>query len=243
MARLNGIQRALATRPSYFLINLENELLKDLEVVLSQKEEIWALKSQVNWLVQGDRNTAFYHVSMLVKRKRNQISVIKDSIGEWIFKEGAIKEYIRNGFERVYTSSFFSVTRAAPCASQWQVNLSEEEKQSIGGAALEDEIKMTLWSLKVFKAPGPNGLHAGFFHRFWLIMGNSVVNVMKQVFLERKVLEYLNKTHIALIPKIQSLETLGNFRPISLCNTVYKIITKMIVARLSPHLDKLVSPL
>ena len=102
---------------------------------------------------------------------------------------------------------------------------------------------MTLWSLKVFKAPGPNGLHAGFFHRFWLIMGNSVVNVMKKVFLERKVLEYLNKTHIALIPKIQSLETLGNFRPISLCNTVYKIITKMIVARLSPHLDKLVSPL
>ena len=113
----------------------------------------------------------------------------------------------------------------------------------MGGAALEDEIKMTLWSLKAFKAPGPNGLHAGFFHRFWLIMGNSVVNVMKKVFLERKVLEYLNKTHIALIPKIQGLETLGNFRPISLCNTVYKIITKMIVARLSPHLDKLVSPL
>ena len=102
---------------------------------------------------------------------------------------------------------------------------------------------MTLWSLKAFKAPGPNGLHAGFFHRFWLIMGNSVVNVMKKVFLERKVLEYLNKIHIALIPKIQGLETLGNFRPISLCNTVYKIITKMIVARLSPHLDKLVSPL
>ena len=48
MARLNGIQRALATRPSYFLINLENELLKELEVVLNQEEEIWALKSRIN---------------------------------------------------------------------------------------------------------------------------------------------------------------------------------------------------
>ena len=48
MARLNGIQRALANRPSTFLINLENDLLKELEVVLNQEEEIWALKSQVN---------------------------------------------------------------------------------------------------------------------------------------------------------------------------------------------------
>ena len=71
MARLNGIQRALANRPSNFLINLENELLKELEVVLSQEEDIWALKSRVNWLVQGDRNTNFYHVSTLVRRKRN----------------------------------------------------------------------------------------------------------------------------------------------------------------------------
>ena len=53
---------------------------------------------------------------------------------------------------------------------------------------------------------------------------------------------YLNKTHIALIPKIQGPETLGNYRPISLCNTVYKIVTKVIVARLRPLLDKLISP-
>ena len=46
-----------------------------------------------------------------------------------------------------------------------------------------------------------------------------------------------------LIPKIQGLETLGNYRPISLCNTIYKIVTKIIVARLRPHLEKLVSPL
>ena len=117
MARLNGIQRTLANRPSTFLINLENELLKELEVVLNQEEEIWALKSRVNWLVQGGRNTNFYHVSTLVRRKRNQILAIKDSVGEWIFEERAIKEHIRNGFEGIYTSSFSCVTRATPSIS------------------------------------------------------------------------------------------------------------------------------
>ena len=157
-------------------------------------------------------------------------------------RKRAIKEHIRNGFEGIYTSYFLCVTRVAPSISQWQVSLSKEEKQSIGGAASEDEIKAALLLLEAFKALGPDGLHVVFFHRFWLIVGSSVVNVVKKVFMERKVPEYLNKTHIALIPKIQGPETIANYRPISLCNTVYKIITKIIVARLRPHLDKLISP-
>ena len=66
---------------------------------------------------------------------------------------------------------------------------------------------------------------------------------IKRIFMEKKVPEYLNTTHLALIPKIQGPETLGNYRPISLCNTVYKVLTKIIVARLRPFLGKLISPL
>ena len=105
MARLNGIQRAVAIKPSDFLLNLESELLKELDNVLNQEEEIWALKSRVNWIIQGDRNTAFYHVSTLVRRKRNQILAIKDSIEEWLYKDEAIKNVIRSGFNEVYSSS------------------------------------------------------------------------------------------------------------------------------------------
>ena len=70
MARINGIQRVNSIRPSTFLLNLESELQKELEVVLNQEEELWALKSRVNWMIQGDRNTSFYHVSTMVRRKR-----------------------------------------------------------------------------------------------------------------------------------------------------------------------------
>lgn len=48
MARLNGIQRTLSIRSSNFLLNLENNLLKELDMVLNQEEELWALKSRVN---------------------------------------------------------------------------------------------------------------------------------------------------------------------------------------------------
>ena len=81
MARINGIQKAIASKPSSFLLKLEVDLLRDLDLILNQEEELWALKSRVNWLVQGDRNTAFFHVSTLVRRKRNQIMAIKNSMG------------------------------------------------------------------------------------------------------------------------------------------------------------------
>ena len=73
------------------------------------------------------------------------------------------------------------------------------------------------------------------------MVGRSVSKEIKKIFSDRKIPSDLNQTHIALIPKIKGSESIGNFRPISLCNSVYKIITKIIVARIRPLLDKLIS--
>ena len=54
---------------------------------------------------------------------------------------------------------------------------------------------------------------------------------------------HLNQTLITLIPKCTRADDLSLYRPISLCNTIYKIVTKIIIQRLRPFLDKLVSPL
>ena len=62
------------------------------------------------------------------------------------------------------------------------------------------------------------------------------------VFREKKILNFLNSTNIVLIPKIQGPESIGSFRPISLCNSVYKIVSKILVGRIRPFLDHLVSP-
>ena len=62
------------------------------------------------------------------------------------------------------------------------------------------------------------------------------------VFRERKVHDYPNSTNIVLILKVQGLETIGSYCPISLCNSVYKIISKVLVRRICSYLDKIISP-
>ncbi|XP_023929264.1 uncharacterized protein LOC112040611 [Quercus suber] len=144
MSRLNDIQRGLALRPSYFLVKLEDELLRDLDLILSQEEELWALKSKVNWMIQGDRNTTFYHVSTLVRWRRNQIMAIKNAVEDWICEEREIKDFIRCGFDQIFLSSFSCVPRMDPVVSQWQPRLSDSEKESISVGAFEEEIKAAL---------------------------------------------------------------------------------------------------
>ena len=105
-----------------------------------------------------------------------------------------------------------------------------------------EEIRANLWALKSLKAPSPDGLHAGFYQHFWMEVKNSICEEIKEVFTHGVVPSYLNETLIALLPKCQNPESLDNYRPISLCNSIYKVISKIIVARIRPHLSNLISP-
>ena len=86
-----------------------------------------------------------------------------------------------------------------------------EESIRISINVTDEEIRSCLWSLKAFKAPGPNGLHAGFFQHFWANVKNFVCFEIKEVFTKGIVPKYLNETLVILIPKCQHPESLGNY--------------------------------
>jgi hypothetical protein len=52
----------------------------------------------------------------------------------------------------------------------------------------------------------------------------------------------VNDTLIVLIPKKNDPEQLTNFRPISLCNVIYKVISKCLVNRFRPLLQDIIAP-
>ena len=119
MARLDGAQKALAKRPSEFLVELEKDLQRELNEVLNQEQELWALKSRLNWMVLGDRNTSFFHVSTIVQRRRNRISCLKNSVGEWVQEETQIMSFIREAFVKLYTTSHLEEKLQLSPISPW----------------------------------------------------------------------------------------------------------------------------
>ena len=171
----------MANQPPASLVALENYLIKDLDVVLEQERDLWALKSKINWMILGDRNTSFYHILALARRKWNLITAIKNDAREWLIEEREVANHIREGFVNIYTTS-----QEVVYSLQWQPKLSREEKDSISQMVTKEEVRAALWSLKAFKAPGLDGLHASVFQRFWLVVDRSVTEEVLAVFREKK---------------------------------------------------------
>lgn len=96
--------------------------------------------------------------------------------------------------------------------------------------------------MKSNKAPGPDGFPVEFYKAAWPVVRDEFVQAVKYFFVTRKLLKEVNATIISLVPKKQSRSTLGDFRPISSYNVIYKCITKILADRLLPGLSDLISP-
>uniref|UniRef100_A0A2N9J7P9 CCHC-type domain-containing protein n=1 Tax=Fagus sylvatica TaxID=28930 RepID=A0A2N9J7P9_FAGSY len=175
LARLNGVQCSLTARPSESLYRIEKSLREDYFTILKLKKELWALKSRVGWVVEGDRNTKFFHTSTIVCRKANKIVRLRNSVEEWIIDNELIRLHIQQWFVDLFSTSHLHPPNGF-CLPIWAPRISDQEALSLTAHVDAKDVKMSLWSLKAFKAPGPNGLHPRFFQKCWPTVGDSVVN-------------------------------------------------------------------
>ena len=123
----------------------------------------------------------------------------------------------------------------------WPSFLRNEDACTLSANLTKLEVNEGLESLKPLKALGPDGIHARFFQAYWQQVGTLEVNQVFKVFQSSTMPPHPNETLITLIPKHAGVDCLASFRPISLCNTMYKMVTKIIVKRLRPFLPKLIS--
>lgn len=93
-----------------------------------------------------------------------------------------------------------------------------------------------------WKAPVPDGFPPRFYQHFWEVLKHDVYQFIQGVCNDHIKLEPFNSMLITLIPKAKNPSFPSDWRPISLHNTSYKILTKLICSRLQPLLPKLTDP-
>ncbi|WOH05102.1 hypothetical protein DCAR_0624515 [Daucus carota subsp. sativus] len=98
-----------------------------------------------------------------------------------------------------------------------------------------------MFSIAADKSPGPDGMNAMFYQQHWDIVGPLVSKAMLDSLNENVELESINSTLVTLIPKVKEPRVVGDFRPISLCNVLYKVISKVLINRLKPILPLIIN--
>lgn len=94
------------------------------------------------------------------------------------------------------------------------------------------DIHQTIMSMGPFKSPRPDGMTVVFYKKYWAIVGQMVIQTVQDIFQTRQLPKSLNSIFIAFISKIAHASRVNQFRPISSCNVVFKVVTKLIVDRI-----------
>ena len=89
------------------------------------------------------------------------------------------------------------------------------------------EVEAALKQIHPTKAPGPDGMFAIFFQKYWNVVGNDITCMVLNVLNRNMSMSSINKTSITLVPKINNPSKMTNFRPISLSNIVYKLVASL----------------
>ncbi|CAL9009767.1 unnamed protein product, partial [Prunus brigantina] len=175
LARLNGIQRSLCHRPNCFLTQLEEALLSEYNIILDQEALFWQQKSRVKWLQEGDRNTKFFHLSTIVRRRRNKIEKLKNDAGIWVEEAIELKKLAVDYFTGLFCSNQLDNTN--PSMPKLFPSLWEDELNPLVASIDINEVKESLFNIGSLKTPGVDGFPACFFQNQWQLCGNGIFDL------------------------------------------------------------------
>ena len=121
-------------------------------------------------------------------------------------------------------------------------NTMEANHDSLSTNVYFMEFKRVLFDMGPHKASREDDYHALFFQQCWDTVADSLFNFVSQVWVNPSLISYINNTLLVMIPKVDKPNFVSQFRSISLCNVIYKIISKVIVNRIKSLLDNIISP-
>uniref|UniRef100_A0A803NVH0 Reverse transcriptase domain-containing protein n=1 Tax=Cannabis sativa TaxID=3483 RepID=A0A803NVH0_CANSA len=186
-----------------------------LDELLAQEEDYWKQRSRMNWLKSGDSNTKFFHQKANSRQKNNAIKKLMDDHGVEHTSQSAIANVVQSYFQNIYTTD----------------GVDNEALQSVFS-----KVPCTITE------PGYiYGMAVMFYTNYWGIIGDLVTRSVLKVLNEDGDPTSFNHTLITLIPKVKKPTNMSQLQPISMCNVLYKLVSKFIVLRLKPYLSQVIS--
>ena len=148
---------------------------------------------------------------------------------------------MRSFYRELYTAEQVDIPTQNQILNLVKNKLTRIQQSFCEGAITKAELETAVKALNTDKSPGTDGLPAEFYRSFWGVLGGDLTDVFNDSY-QNKLLPYSQREAVLkYLPKKGDLTKITNWRPVSLLNTEYKILTRALAERLGKVLPLIVS--
>lgn len=200
---------------------------------------------QDKWQMEGDRGSKLFYKSFRGMASAKQIPALVKDDGAVVTSWSDMATVTTEFFKKVLgppRSADLSISSSDLILDILSDKLSPEEKAALNAPISIEELGLAARGMKKGKCPGPDGIPVEFFQQMWQLAGPPLLLVINRGMERETFPKDLTLGHIVLLPKKRDQRFLVNKRPITLLNVAYKIGAKAFQNRLTPLLQRLISP-
>ena len=154
---------------------------------------------------------------------------IQNSLRDWVTQPKDIAETLFESYQQLFTSSNLVIEEVA--LNHMEKSFTNEMNAMLMQEFTELEVEVALKQMAPLKAPAPNGMPPLFYQNFWSLVGDDVSKTILSMLNSATIPYPLNHTVITLIPKTKNPLATTDYCPISLCNVLYKLFSKVLANR------------
>jgi len=210
-----------------------------LSELLTREEVMEKQRSRIEWLREGDRNTSFFQARSKERVRINRISTLRRDDGSIATNQEALESTSLEFYSKLFTRQ--EALDPGPVLACIQEKVTPEMNDDLQKPYTAEEVRRALFMMGANKPPSLEFLTAGFYQFHWNVLGLGVTAAVLDFLNGGEIPDSINSTTLVLIPKVKTPQEMKQFRPISLCNVIYKICSKVVANRLRVHLDDVIS--
>ncbi|KAL3686617.1 hypothetical protein R1sor_009191 [Riccia sorocarpa] len=225
----------------------ELDALERVEKRLKERElrdaRAWRLRSREKWLTIDETPTRYFCTKLRAKWANERLDALELEDGEITTDDEEMLGEIHTFYQELYTEVPESVEKAAAreaVVCLMTKRISTTVSRRLTEVPSWDEIEGVVFRMKTNKAPGHDGLTVEMVRECWDMVGEDCVNMVKAVWVKKKILRTDSQGVIKLLAKGGDRKRLANWRPISLMTLSYKIVTKIVANRIRQVIPELV---
>lgn len=226
--------------------NLKTEIInteKELDSIYEYRAKGAQIRARAEWIEQGEKSTNFFLGLEKSRQLKKNINTLTSSDGRTLTDQTDILNEQVNYYKNLYTAknidtakmtNYLNTTQLANTLSQTDMQVCEEQINT-------EECKQSLFSMKLNKTPGSDGLSVEFYQTFWNYLSEPFMNSLNESLRKCQLTDTQSHGVLSLIFKSGDETNLNNWRPITLLNVDYKIIARTLAQRLQKVISKIVS--